>query len=453
MDQNAKLPMWKKISYGCGAGGGSIINVFLSSYLTGYYTDTVGIAAAAIGTMFLVSRLLDGFTDFAMGSIVDKTRTRWGKARPWLVLSAPLMMVGLFLLFSVPVGWSHASKLAYAYGTYIFLNCIVYTIYGIAHSALLSRMTRDSKDRNTISVVSSICSSLVGLVVGSLSVLLQTRFGWQMTGLILGILAAVLVLIAGLTIKETVGMDEGTIGNGNAKAIPIRQQLPAVLKNRYFYLALLIGAFHLFVMANANASQQFYCRAVLGEPMFMFQLLSIGQLPGILILLIMPWFANRFSKRSFMCIGCLMMIAGFCILGVAGSNHTLLLLGTILRAAGIGPVIAGQYAFVADACDYGEWKSGIRSEGLVSAALSIGAKIGIGIGSAITVWVLAATGYVGGALVQSESAIAGVKFAYSWMGVILSVFLLICILLMDVEKYLPQIREDLGGAEEKADLV
>lgn len=446
-NQTTKIPMWKKISYGLGAGGGSVVNVFLSAYLTGYYTDTVGIAAAAVGTMFLVSRLLDGVTDFAMGSIVDKTHTKWGKARPWLVLASPLLLVGLLLLLSVPTGWSEGAKLAYAYATYIFLNCIVYTIYGIAHSALLARMTRESKDRNTISVVSSICSSAVGLVIGSLSVVLQTNFGWQTTGLILGVLAAVLVLIPGLTIQESVGMNDGKIMN--VKSIPIKQQLPAVLKNRYFYLALLIGAFHLFVMANANASQQFYCKVVLGEPMFMFQLMSIGQLPGILILFIMPWFSNRFSKRSFMCIGCLMLITGFTILGLAGSNHTLLLLGTVLRSAGIGPIIAGQYAFVADACDYGEWKSGIRSEGLVSAALSIGAKIGIGIGSAITAWVLAATGYVGGAMVQPDTAVAGVKFAYSWMGVILSVLLLICVILMDVEKYLPKIKEDLGVRERK----
>lgn len=440
MKQNVKIPMWKKISYGCGAGGGSVINVFLSAYLTGYYTDTVGVAAASVGTMFLVSRLLDGITDFAMGSIVDKTHTKWGKARPWLILSAPLLLVGMLFLLSVPAGWGEGAKLAYVYGTYIFLNCIVYTIYGIAHSALLARMTRDSKDRNTISVVSSICSSAVGLVIGSLSVLLQTSFGWQMTELILGALAAFLVLIPGITIQENVGMNDGN--TTDTKTIPIKQQLPAVLKNRYFYLALLIGAFHLFVMANANASQQFYCKVVLGDPMFMFQLMSIGQLPGILILFIMPWFSNRFSKRSFMCIGCVMLITGFTILGVAGSNRTLLLFGTILRSVGIGPIIAGQYAFVADACDYGEWKSGIRSEGLVSAALSIGAKIGIGVGSAITAWVLAATGYVGGAMVQTESAVSGVKFAYSWMGVILSACLLICILLMDVEKYLPQMREE-----------
>lgn len=148
-----------------------------------------------------------------------------------------------------------------------------------------------------------------------------------------------------------------------------------------------------------------------------------------------------------MSIGCLMLIVGFTILGFAGGSRTLLLLGTVLRCAGIGPIIAGQYAFVADACDYGEWKTGIRSEGLFASALSIGAKVGIGIGSAITAWVLAATGYMEGAAAQPASAVTGVKFAYSWMGVILSVFLLVCVLLMDVEKYLPKIREDLGGKE------
>ena len=164
---STKIPMWKKICYGCGAGGGNVMSTLLAAFLLGYYTDTAGIAAAAIGTMFLLSRLLDGVTDLVMGGIVDKTRTKWGKARPWLVVSAPLMVIGIILILNVPQGFSQAMKLVYAYITYIFLNCVVYTIFGIAHSALLARMTRDFKDRNTTSTISSICNNAVGLVVGT----------------------------------------------------------------------------------------------------------------------------------------------------------------------------------------------------------------------------------------------------------------------------------------------
>ena len=109
----------------------------------------------------------------------------------------------------------------------------------------------------------------------------------------------------------------------------------------------------------------------------------------------------------------IILIIGFIILGFAGKNHTLLLLGTILRSIGVGPMFAGIYALVADTCDYGEWKTGIRSEGLISSSQSIGSKIGIGFGSAITGWILAAVHYDATALIQSQDVISGIIFDFS----------------------------------------
>lgn len=433
-----KIPMWKKICYGCGAGGGNVMSTLLAAFLLGYYTDTAGIAAAAIGTMFLLSRLLDGVTDLVMGGIVDRTRTKLGKARPWLILSAPLMVIGIILILNVPQGFSHAMKLVYAYITYIFLNCIVYTIFGIAHSALLARMTRDFKDRNTTSTVSSICNNAVGLVVGTAITALQLNFGWGVTSIILGVAAGVLILIPGLTCNEMVGEEEG----GQKQQIPLKDQLPAVLKNKYFWLCLLIGAFTLLMNANAIAAQVYYCNVVLGDPMYMTTLMSIGQLPGIIILFFMPYFSNKFSKRVFMSFGGLLLVAGFGLIGLADTNRTLLLAGTILRSVGVGPMFAGIYAFIADAADFGEWKYGVRSEGLMASSASIGSKIGIGLGSGLTAWVLAFVGYDAAAPVQPAGVVSGIRFAYGWLGAIFSVLLLVFVWMMDVEKYLPKIRQD-----------
>lgn len=438
--------MWKKICYGCGAGGGNVMSTLLATFLTAYYTDTAGIAAAAVGTMFVICRLLDGITDLAMGGIVDKTNTKIGKARPWLIVSAPLMCIGIILILSVPQGWSEAMKLVYAYVTYIFLNCIVYTIFGVAHAALLARMTRDFKDRNTTSTVSSILNNAAGLVVGTMITWLQLNFGWTVTGVILGVIAGVLILIPGVFCTETVGMEPEVMKKKDS--IPMREQLPAALKNRYFWLALLIGVFTLLVNANAIGAQIYYCNVVLGEPMFMMQLMSMGQLPGIIILFFMPYFVNKFSKRAFMTFGGVLMVIGFALVGIADTNHTLLLLGTIIRSIGIGPMFAGVYAFVADAADYGEWKYGVRSEGLMACSQSIGSKIGIGLGSALTAWILAAVGYVGApGAAQSDAVIAAIKFDYGWLGAIFSLLLIVAVLAMDVEKYLPEIRKTIAAKQ------
>jgi GPH family glycoside/pentoside/hexuronide:cation symporter len=440
MNENRKISFMEKVAYGCGAGGGNVMSTLLASFLLSYYTDDVLLNAGAVATMFLLCRFLDGVTDFAFGGIVDKTKTKIGKARPWLIVCSPLMLIGMVLLLSVPHSWSQGAQMVYAYLTYIFLNCVVYTIFGIAHSALLSRMTRDDKERNTTSVFSSFINNLMGIVAGTLITVLYLNVGWTVTGLVLGIIAGGMILITGLFTKEAIGMDEV---EQKKEQLPLKEQLPAVLKNRYFYLALLIGALTLLMNANAIASQVYYCNHVLGNPAFMAQLMSIGQIPGLLILFVMPWFTNKFSKRNFMLIGCGCLIASFAILGFAGTNTTLLLAGSMIRSIGVAPIFAGIYALIADTCDYGEWKTGIRSEGLMASSQSIGSKIGIGFGSAMTGWILSAAGYAGDAAV-TDSVISAIKFDYSWLGLIISVVLFIVIMMMDVEKYQPEIRAALG---------
>lgn len=442
MGTKEKTSMGVRLCYGSGAASANVMATILGSFMLAYYTDTALINVAAISTMLLLVRFLDAGTDIAMGALIDKTNTRWGKARPWLLAAAPLIPVGMVLLLNVPMGWSDSGKLVYAYLTYIFLNCIVYTIYGVAHPALLARMTIDSEDRTLTSVVCSICNNVSGVIIGSIVPVMALKLGWSKSSVILGVTAGILMLITFLGVKEKVGID-GVTGRVNTKEVPMKEALPVVLKNKYFYIIMLIGMFTLILNANAIGSMVFYCNEVVGDPMFMTSLMSIGQIPGILILFFMPAISKRVGKHFFMLAGVGMCLVGFVVLGLADGNRTMTLVGTILRSTGISPVFAGIYAYIADIADFGEWKSGMRTEGLISAAQSLGGKIGIGIGSAITGWVLAASGYVGGAASQSVEAVNGIKFAFGWLGVILSICLLVCILFLDVEKYMPEVKKHL----------
>lgn len=131
---NTKVSVKEKICYGIGSGGGNIITQILGTFLTAYYTDSVGIAAAAVGTMMLVARLLDGISDVMMGGIVDKTRTKWGKARPWILISAPVICIGLILTFNVPGSLSSSAKLIYAYNYIcIFELYCIYCIHDLTY--------------------------------------------------------------------------------------------------------------------------------------------------------------------------------------------------------------------------------------------------------------------------------------------------------------------------------
>lgn len=429
-----KVPLINKIAYALGTGGGNIFSQIAAAFLLQYYTDTALIGAGSIATMFLVCRVFDGISDLIMGGIVDKTNTKIGKARPWLILSGPLLLLGIVLLMHVPAGASEGVKLVYAYATYIFMAVIVYTIYGIANTAMLPLMTHDKDESTMLATFSAIGNNLIGLIAGSLITPLVLNLGWHWSSIILGSASCILVLFSGLINKEEAAED----GEIRRETVPMKEQVKAVLKNRYFFLLLLVGATTLIMNANAIGAQIYYCNLVLGNMGFMSTLMVAGQLPGLLILFLMPSIAKKWSKQAFLLIGSVLLILGFVITGLAGTNTSMIVAGTIIRSFGAGPLLSAVFALVPDVVEYGNWKFGVRSEGLISSAQSIGSKIGIGLGSALTGWILAGVGYDPTAAVQTQSVINAIKFDYTWLGAIISVIILIIVLMLNVEKYAPE---------------
>ncbi len=439
MNKNKKVPLWRKTVYGLGTGGGNVFSQIGAAFLLSYYTDTALIGAAAIGTMFVVCRVFDGVSDLVMGAIVDKTNTKWGKARPWLILSAPLTFLGIVLLMHVPSGASDGMKLVYAYVTYIFMSVIVYTIFGIANTAMLPLMTRDRDDNTMLATFSAVGNSVIGLIAGSSITPLVLAFGWHWASIILGLVAGVLILISGLVNKE-MQPEEGDADLDQVEQPSLKQQFPAVMKNKYFWLLLLIGTFSLLMNANAIAAQSYYASYVIGDPMFMSTLMTAGQAPGIIILFLMPAISKRWSKRAYLSMGAVLLILGFVLTGLAGTNTTLVVIGVVIRALGAGPLLSAVFALVPDVVEYGYWKYGVRSEGLISSAQSIGSKIGMGFGSGMCAWILAAVGYDGTLEVQSASVINAIQINYTYVGAALGVVILVLVLLTDVEKYADQFR-------------
>lgn len=440
MNDTKRITLWRKILYGAGTGGGNIFSQIGAAFLLSYYTDTAMMGAAAIGTMFVVCRIFDGVSDLLMGIVVDKTSTKWGKARPWLVASGPLTFVGIVLLMHVPAGASEGTKLIYAYATYIFMSVIVYTVFGIANTAMLALMTRDPKESTMLATFSAVGNSIIGLIAGSAITPLVLSFGWHWASIFLGLIAGVLILISGLVNTELDAEADNSV-NSNESKPSLKQQFPSVMKNRYFWLLLLIGVFSLLMNANAIAAQTYFCSAVLGNPMYMSVLIAAGQAPGIIILFLMPAISNKWSKQVFLGIGAVLLIIGFVISGLAGTNATVVVVGTVIRSFGAGPLLSAVFALVPDCVEYGYWKYGVRSEGLISSAQSIGSKIGMGFGSGMCAWVLASAGYDPSLEVQSASAIAAIRFDFTYMGAIFGVIILILVLLTNVEKYAPQFRE------------
>ena len=440
--KSKKLGFREKLAYGMGDCGANVYVAMASTFLTGFYTDTVGLAVAAVGTMMLLAHIFDGVTDLLMGAIVDKTKSKYGKARPWVLWTAPLMALGLIMLFAVPKSmYGTNAGLVYAYVSYIFVNCIVYTANNLPYNALLSRMTLDVQDRASTASMRFVMTQITTLVINAVTTGLIGKVGWTGCAVIFAVVEFIMLIWCFFGCKEHIGEnEEGTV---EIEEVPLSAALPALLKNKYFYLqALLFLVLYIGIVA-AGSSTYYFCNVVLGN-LGVITLVSMATtIPAIIMNFINPGLVMKFGKRKVMIMACVCSIVGSVIIGAAGANLPVVMVGLVIKGIGTGPVMSGVFALTADVVDYGEWKTGVRSEGLVNSCTSFGMKVGIGLGSAVGAWILAFGGYDGTAEVQSASAIASIKFAYGYLGAIIGAVCLLIILAMNIDKYIKQIQSDL----------
>ena len=436
------VSMKEKLCYAIGSGGGNIITCMVGYYMSAYYTDSVGMAAAAVGTMLLLVRIFDGVTDVVMGSIIDKTATKWGKARPWLFLSGFLCAVGMIITFSVPESMSAGAQKVYAYLTYIFLNCIAYTALMVSHTSMMSRITLDNHERSVMSSMNQIANQVGSILVTVLTVRMVAASSWKMTALFFGVVAGVTIVISAIGTKEHIGEVAGS-GEVHVEKVDLKKAVPAMLQNKYFWLLALVFVL-LLIMNIANGSSTYYfCNIVLENADLMAPLTVAGVVPAIIINFFVTPLTDKFGVQKTMVMGTLVAMAGFFLMGIAGDNYTLIMIGYILKGFGCGPIFTCGFALAAAVVDYGEWKFGIRSEGLINSCVSFGQKVGNGLGAATASWILAIGGYVGTASVQTSGAISAIRFAFSYYGGILCVALLIVCLLFDIDKHMGQVHADL----------
>lgn len=440
---NHRLGFAEKLSYGFGDCAANVYVAVAGTFLSAFYTDTVSIAVAAVGTMMLIARIFDGATDLVMGAIVDKTKSRYGKARPWVLWSAPFMCIGLILLFTVPNGLGSGGKLAYAYITYIFMNCIVYTANNLPYNALLSRMTLNVQDRASTASVRFVMTQATTLIINAITMPLVAKIGWVWLAVVFGVVEMAMLLVCFFGCKEHIG-EEG--GEGvKAESIPLKEALPGVLRNKYFYLQALSFLFLYIFVVGAGMSTAYFCNVVLLDPNLIGVLSAAQTIPAMIVNFINPMLVKRFGKRKLMMAGAVLMILGSCVIGLGGTNLPVIMVGIALRGFGMGPIMSGIFAMTADVVDYGEWKTGIRSEGLVNSCTSFGMKVGIGLGSAVGSAILAMGGYLEGTapVDQPASAIASIKFAFGYFGAIMAAIVLVLIILMNIDKNIKQIQADL----------
>lgn len=383
----------EKIGYGLGDMGFNFYWTNISAFLLIYYTDVFGISAAAAGTMMLVTKIIDAFTDPLMGAIADRTRSRFGKFRPYLLwLAIPLAAAGV-LTYSTP-DLGETGKLVWAYATYTLLM-LVYTAINIPYSALSGVITSDSQQRTTLVSFRFIGGFSGGILVTYLTPKLvpllgqgDDVLGWQLTMLVFGIAAALMFLTTFLTTRERIE--------------PINRQPTAVLQDladlRHNKPWLVLFALALIIMVTITmraGSGVYYFKYYVERPDLVGEFLSSYMFALALGAAATPLMTRFIDKKHLMVL--LMSLAGMLSISLyfvpADAVSVIFALNLAIGFV-LGPKSPLAFSMYADTADYNEWRTGRRATAMTFAAATFSQKLGGAIASALIGWLLAAIGYV-----------------------------------------------------------
>jgi len=402
-----KLPVTERIFYGFGDLASCLFWQTLTLYLLFFYTDVFGLAAVAAGIMIGVSRFLDALFDVVIGMAADRTKTRWGKFRPYILTGALPLAISAVLAFSTP-SFGGAAKIVYAYVTFI-LFMFLYSFVNIPYTALLGVISGDPIERTSASSFKFVGAFAGGMIVSATALPLAKYFGqnsaaagWRTTLMIYAVAAVVLLLITFASTHERIQPIA-------KEKTPLKDDLKDLAKN-VPWLVLFVGTilFILFVCIRLSVTAHYF-KYYVGEQEFTFfgrthtygfEVLAsafntVGQALSLIGVFAVPWFAKLVGRKRaliILLIGALFCTGAFFFL--KPSNIVLILVFQGIGSIVGGPISALLWVLYADTADYSEWKTGRRATGLVFSASIMSNKLGWTIGSVIAAVILGATGFV-----------------------------------------------------------
>ncbi|WP_370813067.1 MFS transporter [Butyricicoccus pullicaecorum] len=435
------------ICYGFGDLASQFVWTFVGSYLTIYYTDIVGLAPAIVSVIMMGARIWDAINDPMMGAIAERTRSKFGRFRPYIAFGCPFLAIFAVLTFTNPFGGGSAAGAIWAAVTYIIAG-MLYTLVNIPYAALSGVMTEDANQRNKINTSRNIGMNLGMVIVNALSAGLALRFsgegaevanghGYMMTALIYAIISIPLFLIVFATAKEKVQPMHGT------QAFSFKDTVNNLVRNKYLMIITLIMLLQMTAFMGRIAVTSYYVIYCLGSFTMIALIMTIPSLGGIIGSFFVPFFAKRFGKRAVLMGSMLIQAVGLLVIYFAPfDNITMVLVGCwIFGLFNVG--FPMTLSMVADSVDYMELKTGIRTDGTAYATYGLATKVGNAIGGSIGVLLLAAFGYVANAE-QTVESMNGINIVVNLIPAILFILGAAACLLWDMsDKDADEIREKL----------
>ncbi len=443
-----KIGLGAKIGMLLGGMGGVPLFALISAFLTYFYTNVVGLNAGAVGTIILVSKVFDGVSDLIFGSIIDKTRTKKGVCRPWVLRMALFSAVGVIGLFTVPnVG--NMGKLIYVFISYNVSQTIIYTIMLLALTSLPTYMTRDSVQRSGLFVWSSIGQSVMTVIVSGITLNLVNAVGggqkaWILVSIIYAVVGGICLFATGTLCKENINADE--IAQEGSKA-PFFTVLKSILQNKYWFEILGIVIVGAGVYVASFQMHTYYAQYILGNVELAGSMNMAYTLPLVFMGFVLLPLVKRFKKKTIMLGGVMIQLAGCILIVIVPSSLPAILVATAMKSIGQSCAATMYLPMLGDSIEYGHWKTGIRSQAALMGANGAGQKIGQGVVTAILGGIMAAAGFDGAALEQSAQAIGSISNLFLFIPLILTVLELVIIFIYDLDKHYPQIMKELMERE------
>ena len=431
------------------------------TYLTQFYTDVLGLAGGFLTLMPVISKVIDAITNIVMGRIIDRTRTKQGKARPWVLISGILFAVTGSLLYAVPRA-SYQVQIVWITVSYNLFFSFAFTIYNMSHTLMVPLSTRNTKQRDTLALVQNagmnmlpgmLSSVIMPFLVAKFGVGLQAQGNWMMFMSILSILALPATLVEYYFTKERVTEDEMSAAqSGEDNTVSFTKQIIACFKDRYWLIIMgFIAMYEIFNILQTN-SMLYYCNWVLdssveGGAAKQALLNMLGQAPlGIGVFVLWP-LVRKFGKRRTMQVGFIIAAAGALGVMLAGDNMGMVLGCMMLKSIGAIPTMV-MAAMMAEALDHIEWKNNYRADGFTAAIRSICLVVAAGIGQSIILSGIASRGYIAPEaatqIIQQPDAMKSF-FVWCFAGAPLIGYLIGAVLMVffDVENNIPQISADI----------
>ncbi len=452
----------KWLGYLLGPCGALLLNAILGTYLNVYYTDVLGLTHVWGGVFLvvfpIVSKIIDAITNVIMGYIIDRTKTKQGKARPWILLSAPLVAISGVLLFLIPEV-NETFTVIWVMLSYNLFYSFAYTIYNMSHNLMCPLSTRNTIQRGGLSVFNQIATIMMSGILVALvfPMVIMPSLGvdkskWIIVMSAFSALALPLTIVEYYFTKERVTEEQTSIEDKSK--VPFLTQLKIVLTDRYMIIMFVYFLVYTFAGSLKNLALVYYCNYVLGtynDGITQILVSVIGGIPmGIGIFVVWP-LAKKFGKRNLTAIGFLFYAIGSAICWMAPTNMAIVLVGQFIKNIGGLPCAYVFMALFADGLDHLEWKSGVRCDGTAMSIYNIIACAILGVATAVFNALLSSSGYIAPSIIDGETVAAEqsqackdlIIFGFVGLETITGLFLAVLLMFLNVEKTISKKQEEI----------